>query len=255
MAARRPLPAAPATPPRPARPCGRRRSAPRRRGRRPSGPAAARCGASAARQRSRVPFQAGRALDPGQRDRVGADRRPERRHPARRRLDHREPHALVLRGHDDRVGGVDPVRDLLRGHAAEREQRHVARRLARAVEALQRPRRLVREQQVRARRGRARAARAPPRAGSGGSGRGRSPQGRIATRRVRAAPGTLRAERARHRGGQRHERERGARERARARVQQVVAVQRHDERAQPRQQRRPGDEPEVHVHDVERLPR
>ena len=78
------------------------------------------------------------------------DRRPERGHAAGERLDHREAEALVLRRDQHRVGGVDPVRHLVGRHAAQRQQRHVAGRLPRAVEPLQRARRVVREEQVRA---------------------------------------------------------------------------------------------------------
>ena len=135
-----------------------------------------------------------------------------------------------------------------------RQQRHVARRLDGAVVALQRPRRVVREQQVRADRGRARAARAPRARGIGRKRVRSIPTGRTATRRLRPAPGQVLAELARDGGGQRRERQRRARREVGAADEQVVAVQRHHDRPEPREQRRPRRQPEVRVHDVEPLP-
>jgi hypothetical protein len=138
------------------------------------------------------------------------------------------------------------------GHAAEREQPDVARRLLRAIEALERPRRVVREQEVRAVGVRARAARAP-RARDRPEAREVDAAGedRDAPRPARA--GHVLAERARDRRGQVHERERASvagRERGCSRSLPCMVT---DERVQPGEQRRPRDEPEVHVHDVERL--
>ena len=94
--------------------------------------------------------------------------------------------------------------------------------------------------------------RAPRRAGSGGSGRTSIPTGSTATRRRRPGARQVRAELARDGGGQRGERqrERGSTRRERA-DEEVVAVQRHDDRAEPGEQRRPRGQPEVGVHDVE----
>ena len=112
------------------------------------GSAASRCGRSAARHASRSHGAQSAPSMPSQRDRVDPDRRAERGHAAGERLDHRQPEALGLRRDEHGVGGVDPVRDLVGRDAAHRQQRHVAGRLLRAVEALQRPRGVVREQQV-----------------------------------------------------------------------------------------------------------
>ena len=134
-----------ATPPPRARPCGRPRTA--RRGR-PSTRGSAAAGAG----QRRAPASASHGTPSPRSRRARPDAsRPACRTPGRRRprLDHREAEALVLRRDDHGVGGVDPVRDLLGRHAAQGEQRDVAGRLARAVDALERPRRLVREQQVR----------------------------------------------------------------------------------------------------------
>ena len=138
------------------------------------------------------------------------------------------------------------------GHAAERQQRHVAGRLAargRSASAAAPGRAGTAGT---ARRGRARAARAPRRAGSGRKRSRSMPTGRIATRRVVPGARDVRAELARDRRRQRGERQRRAgRRRTSARTQQVVAVQRHDDRAEPREQRGPRGQPEVGVHDVE----
>ena len=122
------------------------------------------CGASASRQRSSVERRAERARRCPRAPRAWTpDRRREHRHVARQRLEHRQPEALGVRGHEHGVGGVDRERHVLGCRRAEREQRHAAARtLERAVVALARPRGVGREEQAGpvARRGRARAARA-----------------------------------------------------------------------------------------------
>ena len=134
-----------------------------------------------------------------------ADRRPERRHAARERLDHRQPEALGLRGHEHRVGGVDPVRDLVGGDAAHRAaaaRRRPPRARGRSASAAATGRAGTAGTGP---RGRARAARAPR---ARGIGRKRvevdaARQHRDAPRRARA--GDVLAELARDRGGQRRE--------------------------------------------------
>ena len=239
--------------PRPrARPSGRPRTARRARGRRradrrPRAPAR-----SAARHASRshgaqyapsIPSSATGWMPTGV---------AERRHAARQRLDHRQPEPLGLRRHEHGVGGVDPVRHLGGRDAAHRQQRRVAGRLAargrsasaaatgRAGTAGSGPSRVEPEPLARL-----------ARAGSAGSARGRCPTGSTATRRVVPAPRSSAAELARDGGGQRGERQDRAREAVRARVEEVVAVQRHDDRPEPRGDRRPRRQPEVGVHDVE----
>ena len=99
-----------------------------------------------------------------------------------------EPEALAPGRHEHRVRGVDPVAAPRPGRdAAHRQQRRVARRLARAVEALQRPRGIVRGTAGSGRRGRARAARAP-RARGIGRKRSRSIADRAARRRGASSP-------------------------------------------------------------------
>jgi hypothetical protein len=186
-----------------------------------------------------------------QRDRVDPDRRPERGHPARERLDHRQPEALVLRRHEHRVGGVDPVRHLGGVGVPEREQRHVARRLPRAVEPLERARRIVREEQVRARGIEAEPlACLRPRDRAEALERDPDRQDRDAPLRARARE--VGAERARDRGRQRRERKRRACHEPGATYEQVVAMQRHDDRPAPRGERRQRREAEVRVDDVVR---
>ena len=133
------------------------------------------------------------------------------------------------------------------------EQLDVARGLDGPVVALQRPRRIVREQQVRA-------------VGVEPEPLTRlAPRDRPEARRVdadgqdRDAPLVARArdvlaELARDGRGQRGERQRRARDHVGAAHEQVVAVQGHHDRAEPGEQRRPRGEPEVRVDDVEALP-
>ena len=139
------------------------------------------------------------------------------------------------------------------GDAAQRQQRHVARRLDRAVVALERPRRVVREQQVRAGR-----IEPEPLARLGARDRPEAvhvdPDRQHGDAALRPGARQVRAELARDRGGERRERQRRARREVRAAHEQVVPVQRHDDRPEPREHRRPRRQPEVRVHDVEPPP-
>ena len=180
-------------------------------------------------------------------------RRRERRDAARHRLDHREPEPLGLGGHDHRVGRVDPERHLGGRDAAHGQQRRPGGGLLRAVEALQGPRRVVREEQVApagvepealpclCARDRAEALEVDPHR-----------EHRHAPRGARA--GQLAAELARDGGGERRQRQDRPREAVRARVEQVVAVERHDHGPESRGDRRPRREAEVRVDDVEPRP-
>ena len=118
----------------------------------------------------------------------------------------------------------------VRRDGPQREQRHVPGRLARAVEPLERARRVVREQQVRALR-----VEAEPRARLGARDRPEALQ-RDADGQHRDAPPHARArqvaaERARDRGGERAERQRRPRHAPGAAHEEIVAVQRHRRRA------------------------
>ena len=184
---------------------------------------------------------------------MDADGRREGRHAAREGLDHREPEALVLRRDEHRVRGVDPVGHLVGRDGAHREQRHVARRLARAVEALQRARGVVGEEQVRAG-----GVEAEPLAGLRARDRAealeRDPDGQHRDAAPGPRTGEVAAERARDGGRQGAERERSACDRARAAHEQVVAVEGHHDGAAPGGERGQGREPEVRVDDVEARP-
>ena len=68
-----------------------------------------------------------------------------------------------------------------------------------------------------------------------------------------ARTGQVRGELARDGGGQRRERQDGARGEVGAPHEQVVTVQRHDHRPESREHGRPCRQPEVRVHDVEAL--
>ena len=104
---------------------------------------------------------------------VDADGGGEHGHVAGERLEHRQPEALALGGHQHGVGGVDPQRHARRVDRPEGEQLDVdgAGEGQRAVVTLLRARRVGREQQVRRRRGRGRARRAPAAAGAARSAR------------------------------------------------------------------------------------
>ena len=177
---------------------------------------------------------------------------PNAGHAARQRLDHRQPEALVLRRHEHGVGGVDPVRDLVRRRRRPSVSSGASPAAStRAVEALERPRRVVREQQVRAvgvePEARARLARA----GSAGSARGRCR--RAARRRAASSPrpGTLAL----------NSRETAAGSAVNGSAARVTRFERGWKRslpcsvtttgAEPREQRRPRRQAEVRVHDVE----
>ncbi len=97
-----------------------------------------------------VELLAQRPVDPGQRPRGDPDRRGEHRYLAGERLEYREPEALALGRHEHGVGRVDPQRHLPRLDLPEREQRGVAGDRCRAVMALLGPGRVGGEQQVRA---------------------------------------------------------------------------------------------------------
>ena len=184
--ARRAPPAGRARPRPRARPCGRPRTA--RRGARPStrGSAACEVRRAAPRATRRGPTARSSAPSmPSQRDRVDADRRAERGHAAGERLDHRRARSpRACEGTSTALAALIQYGTSSGATRAQRQQRHVAGRLARAVEALQRPRGVVREQQVRARRGPGRGARAPRRAGSARKRSRSIPTGSTATRRV-----------------------------------------------------------------------
>ena len=191
-----------------------------------------------------------RAGEVAERDRVDADRCPERGHAARDRLDHRQAEALRLGRDDDGVGGIDPVGHLVGRDAPEGSRRTSLGRLPRAVEALQRPGRVVREEEVAA-------VGVEPESlsglglGMGGIARGRCPPAAPRRGGSRAGAGQVLAELARDRGGQRGERQRGARDPVRARVEEVVAVSVTTTGPRWASERRPRDESEVRVHDVE----
>ena len=183
------------------------------------------------------------------------DRRPERGHAARERLDHREPEALVLRRHDHGVRGVDPVRaprpaatpPIVSSGTSPAASRARSKRFSgRAGSCGNR------------RYGPAGSSPSRARASARGIGRKRSsaiPTGSTATRRVRAGAGQVGAERARDRRRERGERQRGARDEVGAADEQVVAVERHDDGPAQRGERRQRGEAEVRVDDVERRAR
>ena len=187
-----------------------------------------------------------------QRDRVDPHGGPERRHAAGERLDHREPEALLGRRDEHGVGGVDPVRDLVGRHVPHGQQPHVAGRLDRTVEPLQRPHRIVREQQIRPV-----GVEPEPRTRLGSRDRAKplqiDPDREHRDPPRDARPGQIRAELPRDRRRERREGQRRAGGEVGAPDQQIVAVQRHDDRPEPGEQRRPGGQTEVRVDDVELL--
>ena len=176
---------------------------------------------------------------------------PKRRHAARDRLDHREAEPLGLGGDEDGVGGVDPVR----APRPVRRRPIVSRRTSPAASR-------ARSTRLSGRAGSWGKSRYGPsgsrprraRASARGIGRKRSrsmPTGSTATRRDVPAPGHEAAELAGDGGRERRERQRRAGDAVRPRMEEVVAVQRHDDRAQPGGERGPGGEAEVRVDDVE----
>ena len=146
--------------------------------------------------------------------------------------------ALIQSGH---VGGRD---------VAHGEQRGPGGGLLGAVEALQGARRVVREQQVAP-------ARVEPEPLARLGARDRPEALEVDAdgqhRHAAARPGAAQqpAELARDGRGQRGEGQDRAREAVRARMEEVVAVQRDHDRAEARGDRRPRGQPEVGVDDVE----
>ena len=182
-----------------------------------------------------IPLAAVRAGDPAQRLGVRAGRPREHRHVAGERLDAGQAERLPVRRADDGVGGVHPGRHVLGGDGAERQQLGVvADELAGAVGALDG-----------ARAGRRETARSGP-SGSRPS-RWRAARRSIGWKRVDvdaagqdrhvaldAGAGDLGRELGRRRADEVHPSEHGDGDRARARVVEVVAVQRDEARAAPR---------------------
>ena len=167
---------------------------------------------------------------PVQRDRMDPDRRPNAGTPHASASITDSPNPSAWRRHEHRVRGVDPERDLRGGDVPHRQQRRVAGGLPRAVVALQRPRGVVREEQIAPVR-----VQAEPRPGlARGIGRKRSrsmPTGSTATRRVVPAPRSREPNSRETAAGERRQRQDRARQAVRARVEEVVAVQRHHHRA------------------------
>ena len=181
-----------------------------------------------------------------------ADGRREHGHVARERLEHGEPEALVRGGDEDGVGGVDVERHLEGMNAPERQESRVARHLLRAVEALDGPRGVGREEQARLV---GRQVQALARLGA----RDRLEAIEIdAAGQHRDAPapagaGDLARELGADRRDEVDERQRRAGDPPRARVAQVRAVERHHVRRAAQRERGPRREPEVGVDDVEAL--
>ena len=122
--------------------------APRARAR--AGRAPRRCGSSAARQRVELERRAQRAVDARERLGVDADGRGEHGHVAGERLEHGQPEALALGGHEHGVGGVHPQRHALGGStppSASSSTPAARGERARAVVALLGARRVGGEQQ------------------------------------------------------------------------------------------------------------
>ncbi len=133
-----------------ARPCASPRSAPRAAGPRRAGRSAATCGCKRCPPTLQLERCAQRPREPVERLCVDAHRRGQHGHVAGQRLQHRQPEALALGGHEHGVRGVHVQRHALRLHAAERQQPRsdgLGERL-RAVVALLGAARVGGEQQV-----------------------------------------------------------------------------------------------------------
>ncbi len=92
------------------------------------GSSSASSGASAARQRASSKGAQSVPGHVGERLRVNADGGGEHGHVAGERLEHGQPEALALGGHEHGVGGVDEQRHARGLDAAEREQLGAGRR-------------------------------------------------------------------------------------------------------------------------------
>ena len=183
---------------------------------------------------------------------MDADRRGQHGDVACERLQHGQAEALVRGGHEHGVGGVDVEGHLEGRNAPERQESRVLRRLLRAVEALDGPRRVGREEQA------------------GLVGRHADALARLGARDRREAiqvhaagqhrdasalPGAGDLARQLRADGRDEvdEGQRRAGDPPRARMAQVGAVERHDVRRAAQRERGPRREPEVRVDDVEAL--
>jgi hypothetical protein len=196
--------------------------------------------------------RAQRPGDPVERRRVDSDGRRQHGHVARQRLEHGKAEALVGGRHEDGVGGVDVERHLEGMNAPERQESRVAGDLLRAVEALARARRVGREEQAGLVGRQAQAL-----ARLGARDRGEAIEVDAARQHGHAAAAAGAGHLARELGADRRhevdERQRRARDPARARVAQVGAVEGHDVLRARQRERGPRGEAEVGVDDVEAL--
>lgn len=179
--------------------------------------------------------------------------RADERYFAGQRFQHREAEPFTLRRHDDRIGSVNPERNLLRFDSTERQQLGVAaggNRL-RAIEALLGPRRVGREEQIapvglKPKRGpRLLAVEGTKTVGGYTAGKNLNYSPRVA-RHVSGQVGAGGAE-------QVNKWQSGMGNQSRTAVAQVGAMQRQSTNFGRHYERRPGGQAEVGVDDVEAL--